>query len=501
MALYLGIEVTAGQVKGVLLKTAYRKLLVESVVRVQRLPGSEGLTTSVREIVSQLPAAVDATYASFPGTDVSLRIVTLPRAVARRGGKVLATELEGSLPFDIEDALIDAQTISSGENVELFAAAARQDRVREFVECLKAAGADPREVGVGPVALGELAEVVPELADAGPVLVLYTYESFADLAVLVGGVVHMARTLGSQISPDARARALRQTLGAYQAGGGVRPIRAFVCGEWALQNMDVVADALSLPADAVSAMLPLGSIDVSPLVSRQELQLAPAALAVALRGLRNAPRLNLRRGALAVSNQLQILRDRAPLLAACLGALVVGWGFAAYARYASIADERTRLVQVLGRITQETFGERITNPRRAREVALGGGGEAEQDPQPGADSIDVIGVLSTRIPEAVRHDLTQLDVQEEHVQVQGVVGSLQDRDQIVEALGHYECFQNVRPGRAQRNPGDSRQQYALDLDLRCPERQQAGARRGSSTAGNRTTSSSSTTGGTSGNRN
>ena len=36
----------------------------------------------------------------------------------------------------------------------------------------------------------------------------------------------------------------------------------------------------------------------------------------------------------------------------------------------------------------------------------------------------------------------------------------------------------VTPGRAQRNPGDTRQQYSLNIDFRCPERVQAAARGG-----------------------
>lgn len=478
MARYLGIEVTDGLVKGVVLRTAYRKIQIETVVRVQRASGAEGLSAAVRELLGQIAGPLDAVYSAMPGTEVSLRVLELPRAVARRGIRVIATELEGTLPFDIEDAVVDAQTIRSGDVTELLAVAVRAERVRAFLQALQSGGVDPREIGVGPVALGELATVIPELAVPGPVLLLHAYDTHADFVIVSNGVVQMARTLGVQTTPEARMRGIRQTLGAYLAGGGQSPVAAFLCGDAAYFNMDVVADALGLPADAVRLGIPLGTMELSPAVPPGEPQLAPLALALALRGLGRKTRIDLRKGEFAVVSGSQVLRERSWMLTGLLGAVLISWAFATFARYVSLADERDRLRAALGSVTQEVLGQRITDPRRARALALGTGSENEQDPQPPADAFDVIGVLSTRIPDSIRHDITQLDVQEERVQIQGLVDSLQQRDQIIEALSGYECFQGVQAGRAQRNPGDDRQQYTLEIEFRCPERQQASRRRG-----------------------
>jgi hypothetical protein len=43
MARYLGIEVTESQLKGAVLKTAYKKLMLEAVYTVNRPPGPDGL--------------------------------------------------------------------------------------------------------------------------------------------------------------------------------------------------------------------------------------------------------------------------------------------------------------------------------------------------------------------------------------------------------------------------------------------------------------------------
>ena len=99
MARYLGIEITDGQVKGVVLRTAYRKLQIEAVHRIARQPGAEGLSAAVTQLMAEVGGNIDASYAALQGTDVSLRILELPKVVVKRGPRVIATELEGSLPL------------------------------------------------------------------------------------------------------------------------------------------------------------------------------------------------------------------------------------------------------------------------------------------------------------------------------------------------------------------------------------------------------------------
>src|ERR1700689_4332015 len=139
MARYLGIEVTAEWVKGVVLRTAYRKLRIDVAHRVaRRAPGLDGITAAVAELLAEIGPEVDAAYVAIPGPEVSLRPLELPRAVYRRGGRVVATELEGSLPFDIDSAVVDAQVVKNGDTMSLLAAAARTERVRAFVAALAA---------------------------------------------------------------------------------------------------------------------------------------------------------------------------------------------------------------------------------------------------------------------------------------------------------------------------------------------------------------------------
>jgi general secretion pathway protein L len=481
MARYLGIEVTDTTVKGALLKTAYKQLTIEAVYTVYRPAGAEGLAQAARELAGlcqaqalvggQRPQELDGIYAALPGTDVSLRTISLPKAVQRRGDKALQAELEGAVPFDIDDAMVDSQVIRNGDPMELMAAAVLTARVESFVASLAAGGLDPREVGVAPVALGELAGEIPQLAVADPVVLVYAYERRIEFVILSSGVVVFARTLNGITTPATRERGIRQSVAAYRSSGGVAVVSAYLCGEEAHLTASVLADALGLTADQVSAMPP-GALQISPSAGETALWEAPVAVALAARGLGRVKRIDFRKNHLAVAGSALVLRERAPYLILAAGVIVMFWAMATWAHYKSAVTERNRLEETLGSVTQEVFASRTTDPSRAERLARGEDSDGDVDPAPPADAYDVLGVLSTKIQSNVRHDVELLDIRGEHVQLQGIVDTLADRDKVVDALKEYPCFPNVRPGRATTNPGDNRQKYTLDVEFRCPETQQ-----------------------------
>jgi general secretion pathway protein L len=500
MALYLGIELSEGQLRVVKLRAQYRKLTIEGVYRLPREPGPEGITMAAQAIRASLPQTPDGVFVALPGSDASLRPLSLPKALLRRGPKVLTAELEGQIPFDVETAVIDAQVVREGEVTELIAAAARIERVQTVIDALKAADLDPREVGVMPLSLGELSSAYVEWSSAEPILVVHAYESRADLCVIASGRVQFARTLTGQNSGPVRERSIRQSLGAFLGSGGTSVVAAYLLGEEGHLYDEAVAKASGLDATGVRMYPPQGSVAIAPDVNPEELRLAPTALALALRGVSKASRIDLRKGPLAVKGNVTILRERAPLLGALLGAVMFTWLGATTARYYSSASERDRLTAALAVVTQEVFEERITDPQLAIAKARGSG-ETLQDPMPPADAFDVVGTISSKIPEGTRnHDITQLEVSDERVQVQGIAATVQDRDSIVEALKTYECFQNVTPGRT-TSGSDNRQQYTLDVEFRCPGRASSARRPGGASAGSGSGSSPSggaTTGGSSG---
>lgn len=498
MARYLGIEVTESQLRGAVLKTAYKKLVVEGAFTVARPPGPEGLAQSTRDLGSLVqgllasttpggrPAELDGIYAALPGHEASIRAISLPRVVWRRGEKALLAELEGAVPFDVDDAVIDAQVTAAGDPVPLLAVAALRERVKSALDAMTLGGLEPRELGVAPMALGELAAEIPELAAAGPVLLVYAQDGRAEVVVLRAGVTVFARTATGLSTQPSRERAIRQSVGAWVATGGGPIEAAYLCGMDATWVQGPVLEATRLPQEKVLPM-PAGAIQLGPSAGETALWESPVAVALAARGLGRSKRVDLRKGPLAVSGGAQVLRERAPYLVAAAVAMVAFWGVATWARYQGLAAERTRLQETLRAVTQEVYGQAVDDPDLAMSRARGESRTDDLDPMPAADAYDVLGVLSQRINDTVRHDVEQLDIRNEHVQMQGVVNTLADRDKVVEWLGQYPCFPELRPGRVTTTPGDNRQKYTLDIEFRCP---------GSAADRARTAGAGGTTGGT-----
>lgn len=495
MARYLGVEVTERTVRGALLHTGYKQLVVEAVYTVVREGGADDLARAVAGLDALVRATLtaaapgrgselDGVFAALPGTEVSLRRVSLPKAVAKRGDKALVAELEGNVPVDLDLAMVDAQVVKSGDPVELLAAVVLRSRAEAFVWALAAGGLDPRELAVAPAALGALSNAVPELTVPGPLLFLYATENRAELAIFCNGVVHFARTLAGLTNASAQERGVRQTLAAWQSQGGAPVERAYLAGDEADGIFPAVLAATGLSQDVVG-WLPGGMIQHGTGVDETAFWHYPLAVALAARGLARTRRIDLRKGPLAVAGRAQVLRERAPYILGALASVMVFWGIATFARYKGLVQERDRLQATLTTVTQEVFHEAVDDPNRAMALARGEGGEDFVDPLPGADAYDVVGVLSTRITPDVRHDVEQLDIRGEHVQVQGVVDSLADRDKVVEALQGYPCFTAVRPGRVTTSP-DNRQKYTLDIDFRCPDVQRERARTGSGRDGRET---------------
>src|SRR3954469_1785909 len=118
MARFLGIDIGDSALRGVLVRSALRKLEVERYVEIPltQLPDSPGrvpeLNEAGRNLLRALGVTPDSIVASLAGEETSLRVIELPAAARKRIAEVLPFELETVLPYDPHDAIIDYQPIA-----------------------------------------------------------------------------------------------------------------------------------------------------------------------------------------------------------------------------------------------------------------------------------------------------------------------------------------------------------------------------------------------------
>jgi general secretion pathway protein L len=215
-----------------------------------------------------------------------------------------------------------------------------------------------------------------------------------------------------------------------------------------------------LPAPRLEAITP-AQAEALPGLSR--------ALGLAL-GLRSRPRdLDLRRGALSYQRGYAFIKERAPVLAALGGTILLSFFFSTWAELRALAHEHESLATELAALSKTVLGEEALDAERARELLDAARAKVETDPMPHADGFDVMIQLAKAVPTAIVHDVEELDLAREKVKIRGIVGSAGEAQQVADGMKQYPCLTDVKISKVTQVVNGSRQKYVLEGDLKCPQ--------------------------------
>jgi len=474
MARILGLDIDRDSLRGVLIKTAFRRTEIEGFVQVP-LTQQDGagrireLHDALGNLLRSVGKAPDIVHTALDGEQASLRVVELPVAAAKRAAEVLPFELESMLPFEVTDAVIDYQPIDTvAGQLRLLAAAALRERVREHLALFTDSPLEPRELAVGAAALDGLRALCPELA-VGHSVVLEIDATESNFCVLHKGRAAFARTLsvGASALPEAEPlwySAVRQTLAAYRASGAQPPERLYLGGQGPLEEIatelanqiGITVELLKLPMTEGGAALPL------PFTR---------AAALAGRALITGKRINLRTGEFASTRARGDLSSQLSLLAMCGVAVLLCLVFALKARQSLLVDEQNALTKQLADTTQTVFGKRETNASKVQALLKS---PPNENPLPRFDAYDALAAISDAVPDTIVHEVRHVridlaeDKKEGKVELQGGLASIEQRDAIVTQLEAHGCFREIQRGRT--SPGRSAEQvnYQIEAKVQCP---------------------------------
>jgi Tfp pilus assembly PilM family ATPase len=453
MATILGLDIDPHAVRGVVVKTALRKSQISAYIGVPLPPllagedPEEQVRGAVRQVLASIGQPPDRVVTELSGGEVSIRKVAVPAKAAKRLNEILPHELEGNVPFDPDDSVIDHQTIQSDRlELKLLAAVAPKDRVRKHLARMLALGVDPREVAVGAVALDGLLPLLPRLSTPGPHCLIDIHAEGTDVCIVQNGTCHFARTLSVGIreldegKQSLLERELKQTMAAWRMEGGVSPSSFFVCGMMATrQGSDAwLAQILGAPVE----VLPLPSAPGADDAGRAAFA---RAAALAGRSLTRGRHLDARQGEFAAKQTMTALRQHLPLFAGCIAAVVASFVFSSYARYSVLEARNEQLNTELRRVTRQYFGREATSADQAERL-LRGGIESD-DPMPRFDAWDALSAISSVIPETMTHDVDQLQIdlndgeEAARFSLRGTVSDAAAPTQIQAALEGYRLVQ------------------------------------------------------------
>ncbi len=483
MALVLGLHISPHSIRGTLARAGFRKADIVQYLEVPlAAPGSDssegttsedpGFRQAIQDILIMLGKPPDRVVTALSGSEVSVHSVSVPLSsrAASKINEVLPFELEGVVPFELEDAVVDYQTLASDtERTQVLAAAAAKPSVRSHLARLQHAGITTREIGVAPVALQHLAELMPEMMSPDPVLLVHIGKNESDLCVLKDGRCHFARALPGGLDGFVQlAGSIRHSLVGFRASGGAKVDRVICMGEGGEQP-DFVA-RLQLELD-----LPVEPLHLPP-AEKTEVEASPRfslSTALACTALGTEKRIDLRRGDFAPRRSADLVRRYGRTVGWSIAAVLVCAFFATYTRWSVLSTENHQLEAKLRDATGDVFGLSVGSVADARRLFLGEG--LARDPMPQTDALRVLELISDSVLDEITHNTRQLKVELREngdiaeFELRGSVDSVSDRDQIVERLRKHRCVTQVETGRATPGPGNQGLNYQIEGQYKCKD--------------------------------
>ncbi len=478
MARFLGIDISDNSLRGVLVRSGLRKLEVERYVEVPLSAAADSpgrlpeLAEAGRNLLRALPATPDAIAAATAGEETSLRALERPAAARKRIAEVLPFELEALLPYEPRDAVIDYQPIDQDERmVRVLVAAVMRKHVAATIVELDHAGLSPRELAAGAAALDGVVNLLPELREEGPVLLVDMADHHTDLCFLRAGHTVMARTIafGIEDMPGVAAelqQELQRTLASFRTAGFPAPNAVRVCGNGALAEgaAEWLGSALGQPVQPITLPAPT-------LPDTQPSAAFGKAAALAARGLVGRRRINLRTGEFAPEHVRGQLREHVNLMVTCAVIVVMTMMFALKARQLMLADEQQVLRAALAESTKDVFGKSTEDATQAEDWIQN---PKSNDPLPRFDAYDAMAALSDSISESITHEVRRLRIElsdekrEGRLELQGSIDTLAQRDEIVGVLEKHPCLRDIELGRTTPAGSQDRIAYQIEAKVQCP---------------------------------
>lgn len=448
---------------------------------------------ALRAALDKAGAPPDTAVVALPGDLTNIRTLEFPFSDQRKVLSVLGYELEGQIPYDLQDVVYD-QLMSANRQGEsrVLVGMVRVDRALQVLGLLGQAGLDPAMLTVAPLSYGYLGDpgTTPEEPPWGLLDIGHRRTNFVVLRgqhtlvarTLSRGGFHLTQGLADRYQVDLEraeelkhtyamlprpdgpvvpedqlpvlevvqaelapmVRAVRQTLLGLKQTPELMPSRIVLCGgssvipglrEHLAEQLDVEV-ALNLPGSAPTGVGGRGQV-----------------LAVGLARLgadRRLPSVNLRHGPLAAQDDKSLITRKALFIAwslvTVLGLLVCN-GFASlWVLEKEDKQLRRKLVAKSGEILHKPMNDpdkvdkKISKALKGRKIST--------LPIPSSSAFAVLSEISRKVPAktAVKLDVTRLFIREGKIDLEGTAKDPTEVSKVVEALKKIPCFRKFVEG-------------------------------------------------------
>jgi len=507
----LGLDLGSHTIKAVELRQTLRGVEVGQLRSLTVHEASEGDTDSpplaqqLRRFASLYRLPGEYVVAALPGDRVTGRRLVLPFRERRRLAQAVPFELEGEMPFALEDVVVDWDVVrSEGQRAEVIALAVPRVEVGRQLETLREAGLEPRTLEVEGLVLGNLAALFPQpgtklYVDIGHRKTTLTLcadgKPLAMRTVPIAGralTQAMAKERGlvwneaegvkceegiessaaAHFVIDRLAREIVRTLGGFEGYlAGLAPLESLTLlgGSGRLHRMDeLLAERVGLPA--IRTTFPRGEAG-SALVAGGDPLVFSNALALALRGTLGAStRMNLRQEEFAYRIDLRQI-GRELTVTARLAALALGLGAAVLGTSVVIQSRRAgALERELGTLYAQVFPGKsppanVATAMREAVRAAHERADALGVYRGNLSALDLLSEISARVPQNLEVVFEELSIDRQMVHIRGYSKSFEGVDRLRTELSKFEPFSQIQVSEIQSDEKHGGKSFSVTISL------------------------------------
>jgi general secretion pathway protein L len=471
----LGIDIRNHSLSAVLLNSSLREYRVEDYIHLPIADPDDpekGLPAVLEILAQKLDLAGSDCVVSIPAGHFTFRNLQVPFSNSKKIRMVLPFELEPTLPYAVEDLVVDFHTLNGspgGDQTELIVAAIEKNQLTPYIEALASIGIDPEKLTLSglPIALCLAHQLFVEIDKAS-----------GTLFMLAGDGLQLIRSFPLPTGGPSKAKMLsaqiQQTLAAIQESSelNLQPLEVVASGI-GLDESDMAADiskALDIPVKAASVAdrlgIPVESDTGAPWVPAQ----MDNALALALMEVEGFETLNFHKGQFAA--QKFLVKHKSPLIkTGILAAVVLVLMFFNILMETYTVNKQVRRIE--GQMTQifkATFPgvKTVRYPyqemqAKIRESQKNAAFQAEAGPH--IRRIDILNSISEKIPSNIKVDLTRLVIQPENVTISGTTDNFNSVDDIKSRLEQIQFFEKVTISSANVDRSGKEVRFMLKAEL------------------------------------
>lgn len=433
-----------------------------------------GSVAEMGETVTTRPA--DTVTAS--ARSCALREVKLPFPDPRKAAQVAPFEVEGKIPYDMDEVVTSHEPLSAGpDGTRLLLAAAPEDHIEDLVADWGTAAQQPQVILPEAVALFTFARHLTGFAGE-PLLVVDVRRDRLLLVALAQGRWQGSRTVTIGWDPVREAlphggvgSALRRAAQSLYMKADADPMGILVVGEGQGESGEIGDDA----AEALAKELSLPRVPLSafsgqfPEAQDGRLSVYAVATGLALAAADGKRRMNLRGGSFALSRaeESETLHRLTGLGVGVLLVLVVAWA-SGFVRHSAAEARFEAAKQTVEEQYRQAFPDavRVVNPLvqartelkklETRSLLFGGGGTT---------ALGHLNAISAAIPRELTIDVSEFSVEGTRLRMEAEVKSFDAIDQVKTILEGLPAFSEVRVSDAKASAKENRVKFRVSVTL------------------------------------